>query len=105
MCSTDAFIAASSIRFFNHRLQTFLVQVQIGHQLAQPGVFIPQSLGLLRLAHIHAAILRLPGVDRMLGDPTLPGYIFFPPACLQLLQRRDHLPSVCLLFDILPLPI
>jgi hypothetical protein len=91
MCSTDAFIAASSIRFFYHRLQGFLVQTQIGDQLAKAAIFIPKSLGFLSLTHIHASILRLPGVDRVRAHPNFAGHILCPATSFQLLDRRDHL--------------
>ena len=90
-CSTEAFIAVSSSRFCDDRLQGFFVQAQIGDQLAQPRVLIPQSFGLLRLAHVHAAVLRLPGVDRVCADAYLPRHILGLATCLHLLDRPDHL--------------
>jgi hypothetical protein len=83
MCSTDAFIAARSIRFFYHGLQCFLVQTQI-------------TAWLPRLAHVHAAALRLPGVDRVRAHPNLAGYILGLAARLHLFHRRTiWLPCAC----------
>ena len=52
--------------FSNHRLQRFLVQARIRHELAKTRALIPKLLGFLCLAHIHPTILRLPGVDGVL---------------------------------------
>src|SRR5207237_8788589 len=67
-----AFNATSSTRFFGHRLQRFFVQAQIRYQLPQPRVLVPQLLCLLGPAYVHAAILCLPAVDRVLRDAFLP---------------------------------
>jgi len=48
-------------------------------------------LRFLRLAHIHAAILRLPGIDRVLRHSLLPRHIFCLSSCLDLLQRSYDL--------------
>src|SRR5581483_9737992 len=44
-----------------------------------------------RLAHVHPAILRLPGVDRVLRYAHFPRHVFRFASRLQLLQRPDHL--------------
>ena len=90
-CSTEAFIAVSSSRFCDDRLQGFFVQAQIGDQLAQPRVLIPQSLGFLRLAHVHATIFRLPGINRVRADSNFAGHILCLAPGFHLLDRRDHL--------------
>lgn len=48
---------------------------QLRHQLPQSRVLIPQLLGRLRFSHIHAAILRLPRLDRVLRHTILPRHI------------------------------
>ena len=58
--------------FSYHRLQHVLVQAQVRNQLLQPGVLIAQVLDLFGLAHIHAPVLRLPGIDRVLAHALLP---------------------------------
>jgi hypothetical protein len=55
--------------FSDHRLQHILVQTQIRYQLLQPRVLIAQMLDLFRFAHIHVAVLRLPGIDRVFETP------------------------------------
>src|ERR1700719_2716965 len=72
--------------FCNHRLQHLFVQTQIHHQLLESRVLVAQLLCLLRLTHIHAAVLRFPGVDRMLRHARFTRHILCPAPCLQLLQ-------------------
>ena len=48
-------------------------------------------LRLLRLAHVHTPVLRLPGVDRVLRHSHFSRYVLRLSPCLQLLQRPDHL--------------
>ena len=55
-----------------------LSQTQIRHQLPQLRVFVTQLLHLLRLAHVHATVLRLPGVDRVLRF-HFPRHVFHRP--------------------------
>lgn len=43
-----------SLRFFDHRLQCFLVRSQIRDRLAQSSILMAHPLGLLSLAHVHA---------------------------------------------------
>ena len=57
--------------------------------------FLPQPL---RLTYLQAAVLRLPGVDRVLAHPHLAGYVFSPSPGFHLLQRRDHLRFAVLAF-------
>src|SRR5208337_4581133 len=77
--------------FCDQRLQHLFVQAQIDHQLLQLRVLIPQLLRFLRLAHVHPAVLRLPGVDRVLRHSHFPRHVFGFAPCLQLFQRPDHL--------------
>src|SRR5450755_249281 len=77
--------------FCDHRLQHLFVQTQIHHQLFQAGVLVPQLLRLLRLAHVHPAVLRLPGIDRVFRHPHLPRHILRFPARFQWFERPDHL--------------
>src|SRR2546428_679145 len=69
----------------------FTVQTQICRQLPPLGVLIAQLFGLLCLAHIHATVLCLPRIDRVLRYAHFPRHIFCFTACFQLLQRPDHL--------------
>jgi len=46
---------------------------------------------LFGLAHFHAAVLRLPGVDGVLAYALLPGHIFRRAARFNLLQRSNDL--------------
>src|SRR5581483_10613741 len=85
--------------FSDHRLQRFLVQTQIGHQLSQPRVLLPQLLGFLRLADIHSAVLRLPGVDRVLRHPHLARHILRLPSASSCFSAPIICASVCLLRD------
>lgn len=41
-------------------------------------VLIPQLLSFLRLAHVHAPVLRLPGVDGVLRHSQLPRHVLRP---------------------------
>src|SRR5262249_62118446 len=77
--------------FCNHRLQHVLVQTQVRHQLAQPRVLVPQLLRLLRLAHIHPAVLRFPGVDGVLRHTYFPRHVFCLTPCLHLFHPSHHL--------------
>jgi hypothetical protein len=45
----------------------------------------------LRLVHFKAALLGLPGIDRVLGHSVLSGYILGCATCLDLLQRNNDL--------------
>jgi non-ribosomal peptide synthetase component F len=62
--------------FSNHRLQSIFIQRQVGDQPLQSPVLIPQLLGFLRFADLHAAVLGFPGVQRMLADADLARHIF-----------------------------
>src|SRR6185437_2150638 len=77
--------------FCDHRLQHLFVQAQIHHQFLQLCVLIAQLLGFLRFVHIHAAVLRFPGVDRVLRHAHFPRHVFRFTTRLQLLQSSDHL--------------
>jgi len=83
--------------FCNDRLQHLFVQTQIHHQLFQFRVLIPQRLRFLRLAHRHPAILRFPGIERVLRSPR-PPLSAPPPSALT--PRSSALPcadsSTCL---------
>ena len=67
------------------------------HQLPQSRVLIAQLLGFLRLAHIHPAVLRLPGVDRVFRDAHFPCHIFLPcaPTPAASAPRSSALPCAC----------
>ena len=52
---------------------------------------MPQLLEFLRLARVQLAVLRLPGVNRVLGDAHFPPDVGCRPPCLQLLDGSDHL--------------
>ena len=99
-CSTAAFWLRAPSVFSDHRLQRFLVQAQIRHQLPQPRVLIAQLLGFLRFAYIHPAILRLPGIDRVLRHPLpAPRLPTLRPAST-CFNAAIICASVCLLLDI-----
>ncbi len=85
------FLTSAPAVFSYHRLQRFLVQTQVRHQLPQPAVLIAQLLGFLRLAHVHPAVLRLPRVDRVLRHSHFSCHVFRFASRLQLLQRSDDL--------------
>jgi hypothetical protein len=78
------FLAGVSLEA-NHRLQRVLVQAQIRHQVLQSRVLVPQLLYLLHLTHVHPAVLRLPGLDRVLGHPQFPRHILRLPPHIRLL--------------------
>ena len=65
--------------------------------LAQTRVLIPQLLRFLRLAHVHAAVLRLPGVDRVLRYSHFSRHVFGlcvrPPVVSA--PRSSLLPCAC----------
>jgi len=48
-------------------------------------------LDLFGLAHFHAAVLRLAGIDGLLAYTLLPGHIFRRAARFDLLQRSNNL--------------
>ena len=58
---------------------------------AMPPVFVFHLPQLLRIAHIHPAVLRLPAVERRCTDAMLPAKIRRPHSCLVLLQNPDDL--------------
>jgi hypothetical protein len=72
-------------------------------RLSRPFLIFQRSQ-LLRFAGFHAAQLRLPSVDRVLGHAALPGHIFRRTSGLYLPRRSDDLRSLCLplLISILP---
>ena len=57
----------------------------------------PERPQPLRLAHIEAAVLRLPCIDRCTADAALPGHIIHGAPGFDLLQRSDDaaLPYAC----------
>src|SRR5690348_4983261 len=61
------------------------------NQLLQPRVLIAQPFRFLSFAHIHAAILRLPGIDRVRPHAHLAGYVLSLAARLHQLDRSNHL--------------
>src|SRR5439155_12027116 len=71
-------------------------ETEIRHQLPQLRVLIPQLLGFLCLAHIHPAVLRLPGIDRVFDTPLLEQHLppyALPPAAST--PRSSALPCAC----------
>jgi hypothetical protein len=75
----------------NPGIPDVLVQSQIGNQLLQPGVFVAQVLDLFGFAHFYAAVLRLPGIDRMLAYVLFPSQVFRRAIRFNLLQRSNDL--------------
>ena len=76
----------------------------IRHQLPQWPCSHPAAACLLRLAHIHPAIVRLPGVDRVLRHAHLPRHVPLLYGVRVASALRSSPLRVCLLFDIfLPL--
>ena len=59
--------------------------------MLQPLVLLFQLLQPLRLAHVHPAELRLPGVERRRADPVLAAQIRRLHPSLVLLQNPDDL--------------
>ena len=77
--------------FLNYRLQDFFVQAEIGDQMLQLAILFLQPFEPLRIAHVHAAELRLPRVDRRFADADLPGQFGHFASRLVLLQDPDNL--------------
>ena len=67
------------------------MQAQLRHQQLQPAVLILQRLQPLKLAHVHAAELLLPAVERRRRDPALAAQIRRLHSSLMLLQYPNHL--------------
>jgi len=90
--------------FLNPRLQHLFVQAQIGDELLQPMIFIPQCAQLLGLVHLRSAVLRFPDVDRVLENSDLPCQI----AAVRPASSCFSTPMICsvlsFLFDIPVLP-
>src|SRR5579871_5266410 len=80
--------------FLYHRLQHVLIQAQIGDELLQSVIFLTQRSQFLSVLNFHAAILRFPGVDRVLRDPHLPRHLGHTAARFNLLQNPDDLLGV-----------
>src|SRR6202790_4188709 len=77
--------------FSDHCFQHFLVQAQVGDQMLQPPVFILQPFQPLCFVDVHAAVLRLPGVDCRVANTNLPSQFgYFAPGFV-LLQHADDL--------------
>ncbi len=77
-----------------------LSRLRSATKLSQLCVFIAQLLRFLRLAHIHAAVLCFPGLDRVLLYPTSRATSSaFRPASSSF-SAPIICASVCLLFDI-----
>jgi len=77
--------------FSDHRLQRLAMQTQLRHQQLQPAVLVFHRLQPLCLAHLHAAELLLPAVERRRADPMLTAQIRRLHASLMLLQYPDDL--------------
>lgn len=61
--------------FLDHRLERFAIEAEIGDHLLQAPVLVLQCPEAFRLTHVHAALLRLPVVGRLIGDAQLAGKI------------------------------
>src|SRR5215813_2605096 len=55
--------------FSYHRFQRLDVQCLLGDDMFQPPVLVLELLEPLHLTQLHAAVLRLPPVVGLLGDP------------------------------------
>jgi hypothetical protein len=78
--------------FSPHRFQRLDVQRLLGHDVFQPPVLILQLLQALEFAQLEAAVLRLPAVVRLLGDPVRPAQVrHLPPGFAFLDDRQDLL--------------
>ena len=67
------------------------MDTQIRYQPLEPGVLLAQLLELPYLAWLQTAILLLPPVKRLLGNPQLAGNVRHRRAQFVLLQRRYNL--------------
>src|SRR5271163_3580770 len=67
------------------------MQAQLRHQQLQTAVLVFHRLQPLRLAHVHAAVLRLPAIERRRADPMLAAQIRRLHSRLMLLQYPDDL--------------
>lgn len=56
--------------FCHHRFQRLDVQRLFGDDVSEPSIFVLELFRALHLAELHPAILRLPAVVRLLGDPV-----------------------------------
>jgi hypothetical protein len=63
-----------------------------------PQAFEPLRAQLLGFVHLHASVLRLPGIDCVFGNPALPRHLHRRSACFDLLQRINDLLRVQLAF-------
>src|SRR5580698_3121591 len=88
---TSALFSTSPGSFSNHRLQHVFVEAEVGDQSLQPRILFAELLDLLRLAHVQTSVLRLPGVDRVLGHTVLASQILHRSPRLHLLQRSNDL--------------
>lgn len=77
--------------FSDHALQRFAVQTQLRRQQLQAPVLIFRRLQPLRFAHVHAAVLRLPAIERRRADPMLPAQVrrLYPASCC------FNIPMIC----------
>jgi len=64
-------LAGGSYVFFEKLLQRRRFQYLVGEQLLQLGVLILKRLKALGVGDVHAAVLRLPVIDRRLRDRVL----------------------------------
>src|SRR5215469_7202961 len=77
--------------FSDHRCQRFFIEAQVSHQLFQPAVLVFERTQALRIADFHAAVLRLPVVQRLIADAHLSRDLLRASPCFHLLHCSDDL--------------
>jgi len=88
--STITLAISGTIDFFQSPTAALLVPGSDRRPACAIASFHPAAAWLPALAHIHAPVLRLPGIDRMRAHPNLAGHILaLRPASICL--TPDHL--------------
>jgi len=77
--------------FSDHRLQSFPVQAQIGHQRLQAPILFLERPQPPHLIHVQAAVLGSPVIQRLAGDRRLSRQILRPMPGFELLDGVNHL--------------
>ena len=90
-CATASRLAAGPTIFCQKLAKCRGFQHLVGQQLLQLRVLVFQGLQALGVRHVHAAILRLPVIQRRLGDPVLAGQVASLRTRLVLAEHRDDL--------------
>jgi hypothetical protein len=72
-------------------LEHLVIERQVGDQVLQTPILVFERAQLLRIAHIHPAVLRAPAIERGLADAVLANEIRHLLAGLGRLQDLDHL--------------